>query len=281
MRKHTDPARPEIPVRRPRFSFPVERSRRWGGESITTLFAHALSPLFPAGERFFIRSVLAFRDRVSDPQLLEEIRNFVMQEGVHTAQHIRYDDSVQAHYDVKRMEHETEVILRTVSRVLARLEAAGVLNAQRMELAATVGLEHFTALLGEQLLLNRELFANADPEFSRLWFWHAVEEIEHKAVAFDVFDAVGGTYGERIVAFAIATVMIYTVMTLFVVRMMRQDGETIRPGAWLELLRWGLVEPGMFRQAARGYLDYLRPGFHPWDHDNRALIEEFKRAYAA
>lgn len=278
MRRLLDPARPAIPVRRWRFGFSPERSRRWVGGSVVTLFAHAMSPLFPAGERFFIRSVLAFRDQITDPALLAEIRQFVAQEGVHTAQHVQYDASVQPHYDLAGLERDTERILEVVGDVLRVLDGR-VLNKKRMDLAATVGLEHFTALLGEQLLKNQDAFAGADPEYQRLWLWHAVEEIEHKAVAFDVFEAIGGTYGERIAAFAIATVMIYAVMVRNVLRMLERDGELMSPEAWRALLHWGLVHPGLFRKAVPGYVDYLRRDFHPWQNDNRDLIAAFKARF--
>jgi predicted metal-dependent hydrolase len=280
MRKHTSPERPAIPVRRPRFSFPVDRSRHWYDGKMVTLMAHALSPLFPAGELFFIRSVVAFRDQIKDPQLLAEIRQFVAQEGVHTAAHIKYDASVQPHYDMHGMEKDTEFILSTVSRVLQRLDGV-VLDRKRFELAITVGLEHFTALLGEQLLLNREHFNKADPAFAQLWFWHAVEEIEHKAVAFDVFEAVGGTWVERVSAFLIATAAIYVAILTNLMRMLRTDDALLRTDVWAELVWFCLFDPGMFRHAAKHYVDYLRPDFHPWDHDNRELIAKFKAWYDA
>lgn len=284
MRRHMEPARPEIPIRKPRFSFAPDKARRWVNDSIGTLVAHGLSPLFPAGERFFIRSVLAHRDQIADPELLAEIRAFVAQEAVHTAAHLKYDAAVQAHYDLERMERDTDVVIRSAERVMQfldrRVGGVRLLNAKQMALAATVALEHFTAVLGEQLLENPQMFAASDPEFAALWFWHAIEEIEHKAVAFDVFEAVGGTYRERIAAFLIATVMIYAVTTVFIARMMHRDGELLNPASVREILGFAFVEPGFFRASFKHYADYFRRDFHPWDNNNRALLAEFRARYS-
>lgn len=278
MRKHTDPARPAIPIRRPNFKFKSERARRWHRNSVTTLMSHALSPLFPAGERFFIRSVLACREMIQDPKLLEEARNFAAQEAVHTAEHIKYDAAVQAHYDLKTMERWTDFGLSQLSQLFTRLDGK-LVNKKRIELAITAGLEHFTALLGHQLLTHPDMWEGVDPEFAALWNWHAVEEIEHKAVAFDVYEAVGGNYFERVSVFAAATVGIYFGIFMNISGMLYKDGELLDPRAWWEIFRFYVIEPGMFRKASAHYRDYFKPGFHPWDHDNRELIEDFKRRY--
>ena len=58
-------------------------------------------------------------------------------------------------------------------------------------LAATVALEHLTAILAAALLDGRSgSLAGADPRVAELWRWHAVEETEHKSVAFDVYAVV-------------------------------------------------------------------------------------------
>ena len=66
-----------------------------------------------------------------------------------------------------------------------------------MQLAATAALEHFTAIMAHALLSDPRHLEGASPEAARLWRWHAMEEIEHKAVAFDTFVATvkGGPVG--------------------------------------------------------------------------------------
>ena len=276
MRKHTETPRPEIPVRKPRIQFKPERTRRWHRNSITTLMPHALSPLFPEGERFFIRSVLAYRDQITDPQLQQEIRQFVAQEAVHTAEHLNYDKASNTHYDMAAMEAMTKRVLDNVSKLLTLVDGQLGFDKRRIELAITVGLEHFTALLGEQVLKYPETFGGVDQEFAELWNWHAAEEIEHKAVAYDVYQAVGGRYLERVTIFGLATVGIYIAIVANLARMMKPDGALYEPRAWFEIFRYYFLDPGMMRKAARGYADFYRPDFHPWDQDNRELIQKFK-----
>src|SRR4029079_15061731 len=61
-------------------------------------------------------------------------------------------------------------------------------------LALTAALEHFTATLAELLLTDEDARAMfGEPAARDLFVWHALEESEHKAGAFDVYRAAGGT----------------------------------------------------------------------------------------
>lgn len=274
-RKHLDLPRPEIIVRRPKLRLDAKHSRRWLDGRARTLLLHALSPVFPAGERFFIKTVMAFKEQIKDPQLREEMRRFAAQEAVHTKEHIGYDDVVQKHYDLKRIEELAERDLSAAYKWLSNQKSAWF-NGPRVALAVTVALEHVTATLGRQILRDPDILHGADPEFARLWCWHAAEEIEHKAVAFDVFEAVGGTYLERCLAyFFIAN--LFGFETWRIVRgFLQRDGEALRLDAWLDMLGFLFVSPGGLRHAVPDFLDYFRPGFHPWDYDDRPLLRAWK-----
>ncbi len=50
-----------------------------------------------------------------------------------------------------------------------------------------MALEHFTAILAHQLLADPRHLEGAEKETADLWRWHAVEEIEHKGVAYDTW----------------------------------------------------------------------------------------------
>lgn len=273
-RPHTDPARPEIVVRRPQHRLEPARAKHWLGGA-PTLLLHALSPTFPAGEYFFIKTVMAYRDRITDPQLREEMRRFAAQEAVHTREHLAYDAAVQEHYDLELIE---ELCRRDLKRtyVLLRGIRRRWFDGPRIALAITVGLEHVTASLGHQVLRDDRILADADPEFARLWRWHAAEEIEHKAVAFDVFEAVGGTWLERVVAFTImANLMLFGTLDM-VGRFLAVDGRRFDRRAWGGIFRFLFGTPGVLRRALPQLLDFYRPGFHPWDHDDRALVARWR-----
>ena len=65
----------------------------------------------------------------------------------------------------------------------------------------TAAYEHFTAVLATGMLTHPEWLAGTSAELALLWRWHAVEESEHKAVAFDLYRAMGGSDSRRILWF--------------------------------------------------------------------------------
>src|SRR5690606_31086079 len=151
------------------------------------------------------------------------------------------------------------------ARTKARLEFART-RPPLLQLGATVALEHFTAILAHALLADPRHLQGAEPQVAALWRWHAIEEIEHKAVAFD--------------AFRLATGLLFRVVAGNMGDFLRQDGVRGRRAALGSLnLLWR--RPGLLRQVLSAYLAWFRPGFHPWDHDDRALIARAEQALAA
>lgn len=273
-RKHAD-RRPVITVRRPDLRLDPSRAQRWMGGRARTLILHALSPTFPGGERFFIKSVMAFKDRIDDPRLLDEMRRFAAQEAIHTKEHVDYDAAVQPHYDLKMVEDWVQRDLKEVFHWMRHTRRRWF-NGPRIALAVTVALEHVTATLGRRVLSDDSIFDGVEPEFARLWSWHAAEEIEHKAVAFDVFEAVGGTWLERCLALVIMTSLLAFDTTRLVRRFLAADGEAMSARAWGDVLRFLFVDPAIVPRSLGDFLDFFRPGFHPWDHDDRHLLEKWE-----
>ena len=58
-----------------------------GGHALATHVVNGVNLLFPAGERFFVRSVRHFLDAVEDPALRAQVRGFAGQEGWHAQAH--------------------------------------------------------------------------------------------------------------------------------------------------------------------------------------------------
>lgn len=277
LRRH-DARRPEIIVRKPVHQLDPSRSKRWMRGDATTLLCHALSPTFPGGETFFIKSVMHFRDQIDDPQLSEEMRRFAAQEAVHTREHLAYDAAVQEHYDLKEVEDFCRRDLRQTFVWLRSLRKSWF-NGPRFALAITVALEHITATLGHQVLSDDRIMEGVEPEFAKLWRWHAAEEIEHKAVAYDVFQAVGGNWFERCAALVIMTTLLSFDTTRLVLRFLRKDGDTL--AGTLSILKFLWVSPGILRNSFLHYLDFYRPGFHPWNHDDRDLLARWQDGVGA
>jgi predicted metal-dependent hydrolase len=245
--------------------------RYWhGGRRSVTAFFDNLSIFFPVGERFFVRSVRTFEPRVKDEALKEAVRAFCGQEGIHGREHVRYNAMLEAQgFPAAAMEARVARLLEVVMRVAPR----------RAQLGATCALEHFTALMGERILTNPTMLEGADPTMAALWRWHAAEENEHKAVAYDVFLAAGGTYAERAASMLVASVIFWAKVAEHQARMMKSDGTLFSWSEWAALGKFLFVEPGGLRALLPLYFAYYRPGFHPNDIDSTPALEAWKRAY--
>ena len=260
-----------FPVRNVRFAMNEEVPRHWHGRgAAVTSFFNNLSIFFPPGERFFVAAVNHYRERIDDEQLLAEVKAFCGQEGFHSREHVRYNRMLEAQgYGGQALEARIDRVLRFVTRM----------TTPRLRLAATCALEHFTATLAHAILKDPRLLEGAHPVMAALWRWHAAEENEHKAVAFDVYTQVGGTWLERSWIMLVATVIFWAIVAEQQVRFMRADGVLFSPREWWSMLEFLWVKPGGLGGMWLHYLDYFRPGFHPWQLDNRALLEAWKREY--
>jgi len=266
------PADLSITPRDRRFGREAATPRLWhGGRVEATAIYNALSTTFPVGEAFFVESVRAFRDG-APPKLAEEIRGFTTQETIHSREHNAFNKrAAQAGYDLSKLEAQVERRL-SVTRSKPPI----------VSLAATMALEHFTAILAHQLLANPRHLAGADQETADLWRWHAVEEIEHKGVAYDtwLFATHDWPPPKR---WKVKAKVMFLVTRNFVVdrtagalELMRQDGVT-GARAWALLLWYLWVRPGMFRKIAGAWFKFFLPRFHPWNEDDRHLLAAYER----
>ena len=266
------PADLSITPRDRRFGRDSATPRLWhGGRVEATAIYNALSSTFPIGEAYFVESVRAFRAG-TPPKLAEEIKAFTTQEVIHSREHDAFNKRAsEAGYDLSKLEAQVE-------KRLAVARARG----PYANLAATMALEHFTAILAHELLANPRHLDRADPEAAELWRWHSCEEIEHKGVAYDTWLFATRDWPRWKRWKVKAKIMLYVTRNFVVDRtvgsleLMRQDGVTGLK-AWSLLLWYLWVRPGMFRKIAGAWLTFFLPGFHPWNVDDRYLL----RAYDA
>jgi len=265
-----------IPVRRMDFTFDGLQKHWYRGNPWTTHFLNAMSAVFPDGERFFIDSVRNVQGLIRDPVLQREVRAFIGQEANHGREHENFNRLVEQRFGVP-MASTAGLVKRWALGSVRRL------SAQR-QLAVTIALEHFTAILANQLLKNQALAEQLDRPEGEMFLWHAVEETEHKAVAFDVYIAVYGrgfrSTSIRLMSMAATTLLFGLWITLFQLRFVWRDGELLNLRALSGFLAFLWREPGPLRKMLPEYLDYYRPAFHPWDHDNRDLISSRVAALA-
>jgi predicted metal-dependent hydrolase len=267
----------KLPVYQRDIHFDISKTDMHGwhpaGPHVTQLL-NALSLFFPEGEKFFIDSVRRYRNRITDPQLLADVKGFIGQEAMHGREHRAFNTALaNAGYPAAELE----------AKAVRILELARKLMPPRVQLAATIALEHFTAILAEVLLSDESVLKDAPPEMAALWRWHAIEETEHKAVAYDVYRQVAGTgvraYFLRCSIMLSATVRFLWQSTYTQYRLVKHAGRQGDWAGWRALFRFLLVKPGFLRRIALPWLSYFRPGFHPWQHDNRHYVVQWKAVY--
>ena len=264
-----------LTVRDERFNRDTTPHRWWAGDAFGTAWHNALSATFPRGEAFFIEAVKAHRDG-ADPKLAEEIRAFVKQEINHTREHIAFNRLAEDHgYDIKAID-------KRVAEMLALTKDRPVI----VNLAATMALEHYTAMMAQEFLANPNHFKDADPEVRAMWEWHAVEEIEHKGVAFDTWNHATRDWTPfrrwklRSLMMLIVSFNFFRNRWTDTLELLAQDGITGGRAKW-GLFKYLTVKPGVVRRIFPAWLSYFKPGFHPWDHDDRHLIGKYEGEFEA
>jgi predicted metal-dependent hydrolase len=267
------PADLTITVRDMRFARNGKPARWWlNGDPVATAWYNCLSGTFPRGETYFVDSVKAHREGVP-PKLAEEIRRFIVQEVNHTREHLAFNRiATSAGYDMAHINDRVE-------EVLSRHAGRPVI----LDLAATMALEHYTAMMAHEMLANPAHFAGADPEVAGMWRWHAIEEIEHKGVAFDTWlHATRNWSGWR--RWKVKSLLMLLVTKNFLFRrfgdalyLLEQDGIAGFRAKW-RLFVFLAAKPGILRRIFPAWLAYFRPSFHPWDIDDRKLIAEAEQA---
>ena len=264
------PAGLEFGPRRKSFALEAALATDWhSGSAFRTAWFNAMSMLFPLGEKFFIDSVRHFADEIDDPKLLQEILGFQAQEATHRRQHQHYNEVLceLRGYDLDRIERNERQRIDWAYRELSA----------RRRLAGTTASEHLTAILADEMLTNKTSMAGADPRIAALWLWHGIEETEHKAVAFDVHVAIGGPVSERRHALILNTFFFLKDTMRNLCIMLQKDGKLWSGREWASGFKYLFIKPGILRRVFRPWLRFLRKDFHPWQHDNRNLVDAWEQ----
>lgn len=243
------------------------KERWWlGGDPVATAFYNAMSAIFPKGEAFFIDSIRPYRKGAPD-ELVEEINAFIRQEMFHSREHLAFNRQViDAGYDIGKLEERIDERVREI-RTHSQIDCMN----------STAASEHMTAILSHELLSNPRHLAPASVEAQRLWRWHAMEEVEHKNVAFDAWLFATRDWSplrrwlSRSKMMLIVTRNFMVDRTIGILELLRQDGLT-GPGIWWRLFWFAMVNPGMVRRTTMPLIGYFMPGFHPNQTDDRDLL---------
>ena len=258
-----------IAPRQLKIDIPEDAPRYWmGGDPYSTHVMNVLSLIFPPGERLFIDAVRHFRTHISDPVLLAQVRGFLGQESRHSREHKVFNRWLE------KFGINAEAIEDVLHKEIRRRQSK---RTPMDDLAVTCAFEHFTAILAEAWLTDDAWRTTAAEPLRTLWTWHSLEEIDHKAVAFDVYREVGGDHATRVRWMIKITIAFLIGVSAIQLSVLAADGQFRRP-VYLARSWWQYWGPrGHFSRLVPAYLRYFRRDFHPWNEDHSALIARFEQ----
>ena len=234
---------------------PLDIPQHWlpGNEVVSSLL-NAYTILVPANEAFYIRTLNACMPHVANDALHGRCQAFIRQEAQHGVAHKRYWDNLDAQgYAYRGFE-------RTVDRVVFRTMDRYAPLWLRVSLVSCV--EHINAFLGYEFL-SQSILRDAEPRMRDLMEWHFAEEVEHRAVAFDLLQAVSPLYPVRVLGAIMTTTLFYLLLSGMAAWLLAQDRLLLRQATWRQLVRHVGRGHGMGRRTWGHLRNYLRPGFHP------------------
>lgn len=257
-----------FPVRRMDYAFQGTPRYWFDNEPTLTHYFTGLSTLFPEGESYFVRSVRAVRHKLKGhPQLDRDVGAFIGQEAMHSKEHHAFHVSAQEFgLDPESLERATGIFLKAIEKVFP----------EKWNLLVTVGLEHYTAVLVVQMMkdVHKKI---TDTGIRDLWLWHSIEETEHKAVAFDVYENLYGkglgAYIPRVALFTFGLILISIVSIVYQMVLLRRDKQLLNFKSWR---KFGVFAAQSYKKLIPGFLQYYRFGFHPNDTDESELVEKTK-----
>lgn len=274
----------EIKVRRVNFNFDKSNPRfYYKNNPFSTHFINALHIVFPTGERFFVNATLKHRAKIEDEKLKKQVKNFCGQEGIHSSMHERFWNILKENgYNINGYEKHIDNLLH---KIIAKIEIEGT-KINNIDLVATVCLEHFTALFGHAIFMHVDTNKEIVPEdIAELFQWHAAEEIEHKNVAFDVYQLVDkDEYIKRIAFMPVVTALLYFYLSIGTLMLMYQDRKYLKitqlPKQFYEFAT-GLFSD-LHGDMYKEFLKFFKKDFHPSDMNDYHLAENFfkDKAYA-
>ncbi len=262
----------KITIRRTKFKN-LELNKQYTQSPLMSHLLTALSASFPQGEHFFVETIRNVREQINDPLLQADISAFIGQESMHARAHDQFNAEIQSNtYHLKRFDalFEQEMIrLRTLT--------------PRRQLAATVALEHFTAMIAGYLLKHPRLIQQLPENMASLWIWHAVEEIEHKHVAFDVYQSIFANLAQRRRSMRTITIGFLTSNAMMTGHLLWQDRKHSLGSLkqlWLNARDLGLLAH-MAVSLLPEYLAFYRQDFHPAQIDQTASLTHWRRELVA
>ena len=261
--KLTPRAVASFPVRRMDYEF-SEMPKYWcNNDPIFTHYFTGLSTLFPEGEAYFVRSVRHFRNQIKNPKLERDIGAFIGQEAMHSKEHHAFHQSAEQYdLDPASLEKITGIALKTIEKYFPK----------KWNLLLTLGIEHYTAVLVTYMMSDVNKLIT-DDTIRNLWLWHSIEETEHKAVVFDLYQEIYGTkldaYIPRVVVYTFGLALISSLTMITHLALLKRDHQLFNLKSWKSFLKFGKTSYSIFIPK---FLEFYRFDFHPNDTDESELV---------
>lgn len=258
-----------IKVRKPSFNPKAIRRHFFANSPVMSHLLTALSSTFPIGEQFFVHSVRNVRDKITDEKLQAQIAAFIGQEAMHSKAHTEFNDAWR----------RDDYNLDSFQAWLARRDALIKSVHPKLQLAVTAAFEHFTALLGGYILRHPEVLSTLNDDAVKLWVWHAIEEIEHRAVAFDVYQAIYKDDRTRRTVMRNVTTGFASLTFYSATRLFMQDWRKSLPKVPQNIFGVYMISK-MLISLIPEYLSYYKSDFHPDEIDYSKIVAYWKEKLA-
>jgi len=259
-----------IPPRNIQFAHNYYSTRRYpiNDNAFASSVIAVLSGVFPPGERFFVESVRHFRDQITDPTLKAQVSGFIGQEALHGREHERLN-AIFSDMGIR-----VDFAEKGVKMGLNFLERFS----PEQQLACTIFMEHFTAIFGESFLQHRQFREACEPEALKLWTWHALEELEHKSVAYDVYTQVSNSWRLKLQAGPLVVAAILPGILGSLVAILAHDNQLQKRHIKSHLKGAAMIfgKHGLLKHVPRRMPDFFKKGFHPSQDDTTALEQQWR-----
>jgi predicted metal-dependent hydrolase len=261
------PADVEIKPRKIKLNFTDDIPRHWNNnDAVKTHFLNSFSSTLPIFEKVVISVIQQNRSRITDPVLKKEMQDFCVQESSHAQEHRKYNQLLikQGYVGIARIESIQNNVLNIILKN----------TSYNFQLAIVAAFEHITSFMGRDFLSHPERWSqNSHPTMVGVWHWHAIEELEHKAFCFDVYQHVCGKWWLRSLALPLINIPTLALLTTLHFYMLKVDGLLFRRSTWTNYLQLMYGANGVMRGLAKEYLKYFRFDFHPWSENDSHLID--------
>lgn len=257
-----------FPVRRMDYNFENTPKYWCANDPAMTHYFTGLSTLFPEGESYFVRSVRALREHAKLNEALDrEISAFIGQEAMHSKEHHAFHISAQQHgLNPESLEKITGIVLKGLEKIFSK----------KWNLLVTVGLEHYTAVLVVSMMETVNEYMT-DKTIRDLWLWHSVEETEHKAVAFDLYEYLYGNglnaYFPRVTIFTLSLILITGLSTIYQIVLMKRDKQLSNLKTWQNFFSFAAKQ---YKTFIPKFFEYYRYDFHPNQTNEKDLVATTK-----